>query len=58
MADRCNGKKIYTSQKAAKKVLRTRGHAVSYLRVYPCDYCYGWHLTSMERGESDTWQHR
>jgi hypothetical protein len=53
----CNGKKIYHSERAAKLMRNIRGKAVEQLRVYACQYCHGWHLTTMTRDDSDTWRH-
>lgn len=43
----CNGKVIYASHHAAKKVLVTRErYGSSRLRIYECETCHGYHLTS------------
>lgn len=46
----CENKTKYTSEKAAKKGRRAVGKARQVkLRVYKCDKCYQYHLTSQIR---------
>lgn len=47
----CNGKRTYSSEKQAKKVRNIREYDVSFLRVYQCDECFGWHLTKQRSWE-------
>lgn len=37
---------MYRSRKEAERIRNRREHHVSKLRVYQCNVCYGWHLTS------------
>lgn len=42
----CNGKKIYKSSQQAKHVRNAIAHnRKRKLRVYPCNKCFGYHLT-------------
>lgn len=47
----CNGKNCYESEREARRVRNLRERLVQKLRVYQCDLCHYWHLTSEEKHE-------
>jgi hypothetical protein len=50
--DLCKGKQIYSSENKAKKVREAIYRKRSTkLRVYQCNVCWGWHLTSEDKYE-------
>lgn len=42
------GKKIFESENAAKHARNKIGRVSKNMRVYKCQNCHGWHLTSSE----------
>lgn len=52
--DMCNGKRRYASETEAKHVRNVREHGSSELRIYFCDWCFGYHLTKMWKEKQRT----
>lgn len=44
-------KMTYRSKKEAEKHVKARWHVKRDFRLYLCEYCHGWHLTTERKGE-------